>query len=100
MREVSVCVCVGACGAGLAPPRHGSRSPDMADYINGRLRDVDSDPNCPPYESVREYAYEGDGSTAGSLSSMGSRAELSDDDDEWTEHLGRLGPPFDWFNDE
>jgi len=77
-------------------PRRGS-DPDMADYISGRLRDADADPNCPPYESVREYAYEGDGSTAGSLSSMGSRPELADD---WTEHLDRLGPAFDQFNDE
>ena len=70
----------------------------MADYINNRLRDADTDPNCPPYESVREYAYEGDGSTAGSLSSMGSRPQLSDDD--WTEQFDRLGPPFDRFSDE
>jgi len=78
-------------------PRRGS-DPDMVDYINSRLRDADSDPNCPPYESVREYAYEGDGSTAGSLSSMGSRPEMADDD--WSEHLDRLGLPFDRFNDE
>jgi len=73
-------------------PRRGS-DPDMADYISGRLRDADTDPNCPPYESVREYAYEGDGSTAGSsLSSVGSRPELTDD--EWADEIDMLGPPF------
>ena len=88
-------MCIGA----VVAARRGS-DPDMVDYINSRLRDADTDPNRPPYESVREYAYEGDGSTAGSLSSMGSRPELADDDDDWTRHLDRLGPPFDQFHDE
>jgi len=77
-------------------PRRGSAEPDMADYINGRLRDADTDPNCPPYESVREYAYEGDASTAGSLSSVGSRHEMIDDD--WADEIDRLRPP--QFNDD
>jgi len=69
----------------------------VADYIKSRLRDADTDPNCPPYESVREYAYEGDGSTAGSLSTMGSRQELADDEDDWSQHFDQLGPPFDRY---
>ena len=32
----------------------------------------DMDPCAPPFDDLRNYAYEGGGSTAGSLSSLGS----------------------------
>ena len=72
-----------------APP--GLNHSDVADFINGRLQEADNDPTNPPHETVREYAYEGEGSIAGSLSSLGS---TSDVDDQTWDHLGNWGPRF------
>ena len=63
---------------------------DVCDFIGGRLHTVNSDPNAPPYDSVREYAYEGAGSVAGSLSSVASGDE-SDGGADWDE-LSNWGP--------
>ena len=43
----------------------------MGDFINNKLREIDNDPLSPPYDSVQEYLYEGEGSMYGStLSSL------------------------------
>ena len=63
----------------------------MASFINDRLQDADEDPSAPPYDSVREYAFEGGGSTAGSLSSLASN---SDPDEHTYDYLGDWGPRF------
>jgi len=83
-------------GRGGAPATHA----DVAAYIAGRLRDADADPQCPPYESVREYAYEGDASTPGSLSSVGSTTAADHlDYDDWAAQIDRLAGPYtDHFN--
>ncbi len=48
----------------------------MASNVEGFIEDhkvrADSDPSAPPFDDLRNYAYEGGGSTAGSLSSLGS----------------------------
>lgn len=41
-------------------------------FIEEHKRRADSDPNAPPFDDLRNYAYEGGGSTAGSLSSLAS----------------------------
>ena len=41
-------------------------------FIEEHKRRADSDPSAPPFDDLRNYAYEGGGSTAGSLSSLGS----------------------------
>jgi len=64
---------------------------EVSEYIGGRLQAVNTDPSAPPYDSVREYAYEGAGSVAGSLSSMASADES--DGGEWDE-LSNWGPRF------
>ena len=69
---------------GDAPPE------DIGDFVSDRLNDADNDPNAPPYDSVREYEYEGAGSTAGSLSSLNSSGSGDLDFD----YLNDLGPPF------
>lgn len=52
--------------------------PHVGDFIDDRLGDADDDPNAPPYDSVREYQYEGSGSVAGSLSSLQSSSSGGD----------------------
>ena len=68
---------------------------DVSEFIWQRLRNVNADPSVPPYDSVREYAYEGAGSAAGSLSSVASTDESVSDADygQWDE-LGNWGPRF------
>lgn len=41
-------------------------------FIDEHKKRADSDPNAPPFDDLRNYAYEGGGSTAGSLSSLAS----------------------------
>jgi hypothetical protein len=41
-------------------------------FIEDHKNRADSDPNAPPFDDLRNYAYEGGGSTAGSLSSLAS----------------------------
>ena len=52
--------------------------PHVGDFIEDRLGDADDDHNAPPYDSVREYQYEGSGSLAGSLSSLQSSSSGGD----------------------
>ena len=44
----------------------------MGSFIDEHKERADTDPNAPPYDDLRNYAYEGGGSTAGSLSSLAS----------------------------
>ena len=41
-------------------------------FIDDHKKRADLDPSAPPFDDLRNYAYEGGGSTAGSLSSLGS----------------------------
>ncbi len=71
-------------------------NPDVGDFINHRLGDADDDPNAPPHDSVREYAYEGGGSDAGSLSSLASESDLGDQN---YDYLTDWGPRFNKLAD-
>ena len=64
--------------------------PNVGKFIVTRLEDADNDPNAPPYDSVREYEYEGNGSTAGSLSSI----QTSSSGDLDFDYLNDYGPSF------
>ena len=46
--------------------------PNVGVFIDDHKRRADTDLNAPPYDDLRNYAYEGGGSTAGSLSSLAS----------------------------
>ena len=46
--------------------------PNVGMFIEDHKKRADSDPNAPPFDDLRNYAYEGGGSTAGSLSSLAS----------------------------
>lgn len=45
---------------------------NVENFIEEHKKRADSDPSAPPFDDLRNYAYEGGGSTAGSLSSLGS----------------------------
>ena len=73
-----------------APPPKSGQPGDVGNFIRNRLEDADHDPNAPPHDSVREYAYEGAGSDAGSLSSLASTTEGEQNYD----YLNDWGPRF------
>lgn len=56
------------------------QEPNVGVFIEEHKKRADSDPNAPPFDDLRNYAYEGGGSTAGSLSSLasGKLTSLSD----------------------
>ncbi|XP_061243010.1 cadherin-15 isoform X2 [Bos javanicus] len=74
---------------------------DIADFINDGLEAADCDPSVPPYDTALIYDYEGDGSLAGTLSSILSSLDDEDQDysclREWGPRFSRLadlyGPP-------
>jgi hypothetical protein len=65
--------------------------PAVGDFITGRLSEADDDPAAPPLDSIREFAYEGSGSVAGSLSSLGS---TNDSEEQCYDYLDDWGPRF------
>lgn len=60
-------------------------------FSNQGLEAADNDPNVPPYDTALIYDYEGDGSLAGSLSSIASG---SSDGDQDYDYLNNWGPRF------
>ncbi|XP_063159194.1 cadherin-24 isoform X2 [Candoia aspera] len=66
---------------------------DVASFLAARLSEVDADPSVPPYDSIQVYGYEGQGSSAGSLSSPGSSC-AGDSDAGGYEYLEEWGPLF------
>ncbi|XP_076989406.1 cadherin-15 [Tamandua tetradactyla] len=74
------------------PPRGLPSSPtDIADFIREGLEAADGDPSVPPYDTALIYDYEGDGSVAGTLSSILSSLG---DEDQGYDYLRDWGPRF------
>ncbi|NXN98785.1 CAD19 protein, partial [Rhinopomastus cyanomelas] len=68
--------------------------PDSAifrQFILEKLEEANTDPSVPPYDSIQTYAFEGTGSLAGSLSSLGSNTS---DADQNYDYLAAWGPHF------
>ncbi|XP_045127513.1 neural-cadherin-like isoform X1 [Portunus trituberculatus] len=65
--------------------------PDVGVFISEHKNKADNDPNAPPFDDLRNYAYEGGGSTAGSLSSLASG---TDDNEQDFDYLNNWGPRF------
>lgn len=79
-----------SCSIILDPP--GSHPPEnVGELIRDTLSKVENDPNAPPFDDLRNYAYEGCGSTAGSLSSLNSCHEDNELD---FDYLNAWGPRF------
>uniref|UniRef100_A0A3P8SD23 Cadherin Y-type LIR-motif domain-containing protein n=1 Tax=Amphiprion percula TaxID=161767 RepID=A0A3P8SD23_AMPPE len=74
----------------VLPPTRDNNG-DVRDFINQRLQDNDSDPTVPPYDSLANYAYEGNSSVAESLSSLQSVTTEGDQD---YNYLSEWGPRF------
>ncbi|XP_069822154.1 cadherin-15 isoform X2 [Dendropsophus ebraccatus] len=73
------------------PRRPSNRPSDIADFIHDGLHAADSDPSVPPYDTALIYDYEGEGSVAGTLSSiLSSEADADQDYD----YLQEWGPRF------
>lgn len=66
-------------------------SEDLQKFISQRLQAHNSDSSAPPYDSLATYAYEGEGSVAESLSSIGS---LNGETEEYYNCLNEWGPHF------
>ncbi|XP_068053475.1 cadherin-9 isoform X2 [Anomalospiza imberbis] len=64
---------------------------DVQDFIHRRLKENDSDPAAPPYDSLATYAYEGNDSVANSLSSLES---LTTEGNQDYDYLSDWGPRF------
>ncbi|NXC39473.1 CAD19 protein, partial [Penelope pileata] len=68
--------------------------PDSAifrQFISEKLEEANTDPSAPPYDSLQTYLFEGTGSSAGSLSSLGSNTS---DMDQNYDYLVDWGPHF------
>lgn len=63
---------------------------DVGEFIKQRVAEADHDTSIPPYDSLQTYAYEGQGSPAGTISSLGSGAHSEQD----YKHLDEWGPEF------
>ncbi|XP_077209503.1 cadherin-18 isoform X3 [Paroedura picta] len=76
-------------------PKHPTSSSldaiDVQEFIKQRLAEADLDPSVPPYDSLQTYAYEGQRSESGSVSSLDSATTYSDQD---YNYLGDWGPEF------
>jgi len=62
----------------LAFPDPLGPEPNVGIFIEDHKKRADSDPNAPPFDDLRNYAYEGGGSTAGSLESLASGTRRSE----------------------
>jgi len=51
-------------------------SANVEGFIEDHKQRADNDASAPPFDDLRNYAYEGGGSTAGSLSSLGSDNDI------------------------
>ncbi|XP_046385444.1 DE-cadherin isoform X3 [Ischnura elegans] len=65
--------------------------PDICGFLVDKKAAVDKDPETNPFDDVRHYAYEGDGNSTGSLSSLASG---TDEGDLNFDYLSSFGPRF------
>ncbi|XP_025422894.1 DE-cadherin isoform X3 [Sipha flava] len=77
--------------ANLLQKRAPDEVPDICGFLGDKLNSVDNDPDLGPYDDVRNYMYEGEGNSVGSLSSLASG---TDDGDLNFDYLSNFGPRF------
>jgi len=75
---------------------------NVGEFIKGRIRDIDDDPSQPPYDSLQEYAYEGeplartDECTLSTLT-ITSKDQHDIDKELEFEYLKTMGPKFQYL---
>ncbi|XP_077480561.1 cadherin-18 [Stigmatopora argus] len=76
------------------PPMAAAADTDVREFIHRRLLEADADTGGPPYDSLQTYAYEGQGSPAGSVSPLDSPGTGAPTDspylDDWGPQFRRL----------
>jgi len=75
-----------------SPPLEGGVQQEVGDFITARKIAEDSDDRKLAFDSLQIYAYEGEGSDAGSLSSLNTGTD--DSEDQNYDHLFEWGPRF------
>jgi hypothetical protein len=73
-------------------PMQTEPAPDIQTFLQTNKDRIDVDPDATPYDDLRHYAYEGDGNSNGSLSSLNS-SNSSDRDLEF-DYLHNFGARF------
>merc|ERR1719220_2161624 len=53
-------------------------APDIQTFLQTNKDRIDTDPDATPFDDLRHYAYEGDGNSGGSLSSLNSGTDDAD----------------------
>lgn len=80
----------------------GQNGINVGEFIKGRIRDIDDDPSQPPYDSLQEYAYEGeplarnDECTLSTLT-ITSKDQNDIDKELELEYLKTMGPKFQYL---
>ena len=70
--DLSKIIFISDASMGSATLNPAKMSSNVESFIEDHKIRADGDPSAPPFDDLRNYAYEGGGSTAGSLSSLGS----------------------------
>ena len=69
-------------------------TPDVGNFIDDRLKETSNDPHEGPPDEIHQYFYEGNGSVAGSLSSLASTTESEEQNydyiDDWGPRFKKL----------
>lgn len=75
----------------------------IGDFIDDRLNNADDDPNAPPFDTLRDFDFEGGGSDAGSLSSLNTSSSGGDQDydylNDWGPKFAKLADMYNQYDD-